>query len=181
MLQPAPWLQSFLGVHCVQLIGCQKQYPKEAWDDLQKFLSSSTGRAAINATQCRGFVGVVFLALNTLKNEKIMPTEPNIADCIKYGDSKHRNTDIKKAFTSAVEQQLVVMQTLGALQLYVEKNKNLWRCVNPIDGNLKQYPKEAWDDLQNFLSSSAGRHSASNGFSFSLGFYWIMVDVWGTF
>ncbi|XP_047264831.1 uncharacterized protein LOC107864393 isoform X2 [Capsicum annuum] len=53
MLQPAPWLQSFLGVHCVQLIGCQKQYPKEAWDDLQKFLSSSTGRAAINATQCR--------------------------------------------------------------------------------------------------------------------------------
>ncbi|PHU06656.1 hypothetical protein BC332_23145 [Capsicum chinense] len=90
-----------------------------------------------------------------------MPTEPNIADCIKYGDSKHRNTDIKKAFTSAVEQQLVVMQTLGALQLYVEKNKNLWRCVNPIDGNLKQYPKEAWDDLQNFLSSSAGRHSAT--------------------
>ncbi|CAN4108285.1 unnamed protein product [Withania somnifera] len=92
---------------------------------------------------------------------KIMPTEANIADCIKYGDPKHRKTDVKKALTSAVEQQLVVTRNLGALQLYVGKNENLWRCVNPIGGNLKQYPKEAWDDLQKFLSSSAGRAAIS--------------------
>ncbi|KAJ8572751.1 hypothetical protein K7X08_009262 [Anisodus acutangulus] len=30
-----------------------KRYPKEAWDDLQKFLSSSAGRATISATQSR--------------------------------------------------------------------------------------------------------------------------------
>ncbi|KAK4339781.1 hypothetical protein RND71_041243 [Anisodus tanguticus] len=106
-------------------------------------------------------IGVVLLALNTLKNEKIMPTEANIADCIKYGDKKHRNTDVKKALASAVEQQLVVTRNLGALQLYVGKNENLWRCVNPIGGNMKQYPKEAWDDLQKFLSSSVGRAAIS--------------------
>ncbi|CAN4110872.1 unnamed protein product [Withania somnifera] len=109
----------------------------------------------------QGLIGVVLLALNTLKNEKIMPTEANIADCIKFGDPKHRNADVKKGLASAVEQQLVVRRNLGALQLYVGKNENLWRCVNPIGGNLKQYPKEAWDDLQKFLSSSAGRAAIS--------------------
>ncbi|XP_010313877.1 uncharacterized protein [Solanum lycopersicum] len=109
----------------------------------------------------QGLIGVVLLALNTLKTEKIMPTEANISDCIKYGDPKHRNTDVKKALASAVEQQLVVTRNLGALQLYVGKNENLWRCVNPIGGNMKQYPKEAWDDLQKFLSSSAGRAAIS--------------------
>ncbi|KAJ8572747.1 hypothetical protein K7X08_009258 [Anisodus acutangulus] len=109
----------------------------------------------------QGLIGVVLLALNTLKIEKIMPTEVNIADCIKYGDQKHRNTDVKKALASAVEQQLVVTRNLGALQLYVGKNENLWRYVNPIVGKMKRYPKEAWDDLQKFLSSSAGRATIS--------------------
>ncbi|KAF2324077.1 hypothetical protein GH714_006512 [Hevea brasiliensis] len=53
----------------------------------------------------QGLIGVILLALNTLKTEKIMPTESNIADCIRYGDPKHRNTDIKKALESAIEQQ----------------------------------------------------------------------------
>ncbi|XP_009782812.1 uncharacterized protein LOC107796831 [Nicotiana tabacum] len=110
----------------------------------------------------QGLIGVILLALNTLKNEKIMPTEANIADCIKYGDPKHRNTDVKKALASAVEQQLVVTKKTGAWQLYVGKNENIWKCVNPISCNLKQYPKEAWDDLQKFLSSSAGRAAISS-------------------
>ncbi|XP_060167412.1 uncharacterized protein LOC132598507 [Lycium barbarum] len=109
----------------------------------------------------QGLIGVILLALNTLKYEKIMPTEANIADCVKYGDPKHRNTDVKKALASAVEQQLVVTRNLGALQLYVGKNENLWRCVNPIGGNMKHYPKEAWDNLQKFLSSPAGRAAIS--------------------
>ncbi|CAK9185982.1 unnamed protein product [Ilex paraguariensis] len=105
----------------------------------------------------QGLIGVVLLALNTLKTEKIMPIEANIADCIRYGDPRHRNTDVKKALESAVEQQLVVKQNVGALQLYVGKNGKLWNCVNPIAGNPKQYSKATWDEIQKFLSSSAGR------------------------
>ncbi|KAL2513908.1 uncharacterized protein Fot_27879 [Forsythia ovata] len=105
----------------------------------------------------QGLIGVILLALNTLKNEKIVPTEENIADCIRYGDPRHRNTDVKKALTSAVEQQMVVQQKLGSLQLYVGKNDKLWQCVNPMAGNAKLYPKATWDEIQKFLSSSAGR------------------------
>lgn len=105
----------------------------------------------------QGLIGVILLALNTLKNEKIMPTEANITDCIRYGDLKHRNTDVRKALDSAIEQNMVVKQNLGALQLYVGKNERLWKCVNPIGGNPMQYPKATWDGIQKFLSSSAGR------------------------
>ncbi|KAL6285018.1 hypothetical protein ACE6H2_009408 [Prunus campanulata] len=105
----------------------------------------------------QGLIGVILLALNTLKVEKIMPTEANITDCIRYGDLKHRNTDVRKALDYAIEQHMVVKQSLGALQLYVGKNEQLWKCVNPIGGNLNQYPKATWDQIQNFLSSSDGR------------------------
>lgn len=105
----------------------------------------------------QGLIGVVLLTLDTLKNEKIMPTEENIVDCIKYGDPEHRNTDVKKALESAVEQQLVVKQNIGALQLYVGKNEKLWKCVNLIGGNPKQYPKTTWDEIQKFLLSPNGR------------------------
>jgi meiosis arrest female protein 1 len=105
----------------------------------------------------QGLIGVVLLALNTLKSEKIMPTETNIADCIRYGDQKHRNTDIKKALECAIEHQMVVAQSLGAMQLFVGKNEKLWKCVNPIGGSPKQIPKATWDEIQLFLISSAGR------------------------
>ncbi|PIN14841.1 hypothetical protein CDL12_12527 [Handroanthus impetiginosus] len=105
----------------------------------------------------QGLIGIILLALNTLKNEKIVPTEENIADCVRYGDPRHRNTDVKKALACALEQQLVVKQQLGSLQMYVRKNEKLWQCVNPMAGNVKQYPKSTWDEIQKFLSSSAGR------------------------
>lgn len=63
-------------------------------------------------------IGVGLRALNTLKTEKITPTEENIADGIRNRDPRHRNTDVKKAITSAIEQQMVVQQKLGTLQLY---------------------------------------------------------------
>ncbi|XP_031280745.1 uncharacterized protein LOC116139202 [Pistacia vera] len=113
------------------------------------------GRAPPEYVQ--GLIGVILLALNTLKTEKIMPTEGNITDCIRYGDPKHRNTDVRKALNSAMEQNMVVKQNIGQLQLYVRKNDKLWKCVNPISGNPNQYPKETWDGIQKFLSSSAGR------------------------
>ncbi|KAK7337649.1 hypothetical protein VNO77_18234 [Canavalia gladiata] len=105
----------------------------------------------------QGLIGVVLLALNSLKNAKMMPTEANITDCIRYGDPKHRNTDIKKALESAIEQQMVVKQNLGALPLYIGKNDKLWKCVNPLGGNPKQHPKEIWDEIQKFLTTPAGR------------------------
>ncbi|XVF80756.1 hypothetical protein PTKIN_Ptkin15bG0100700 [Pterospermum kingtungense] len=105
----------------------------------------------------QGLIGVILLALNTLKTEKIMPTEANIIDCIRYGDPKHRNTDVKKALDSSVEQHMVLKQSLGAMQLYVGRNEKLWKCVNPIGGNPNQYPKTTWDGIQKFLSSPAGR------------------------
>ncbi|XP_022727795.1 uncharacterized protein LOC111283476 [Durio zibethinus] len=105
----------------------------------------------------QGLIGVILLALNTLKIEKIMPTEANIIDCIRYGDPKHRNTDVRKALDSSIEQHMVLKQSLGAVQLYVSRNEKLWKCVNPIGGNPNQYPKTTWEGVQKFLSSSAGR------------------------
>ncbi|XP_057963148.1 uncharacterized protein LOC131154410 [Malania oleifera] len=105
----------------------------------------------------QGLIGVILLTLNKLRNEKIMPTEANIADCIHFGDLNHRNTDVRKALESAIEQQMVVKQNLGAVQLYIGKNEKLWKCVNPIGGNPKQYKTAIWDGIQNFLSSPGGR------------------------
>ncbi|KAJ4955710.1 hypothetical protein NE237_012493 [Protea cynaroides] len=105
----------------------------------------------------QGLIGVVLLALNTLRNDKMTPTEANITDCIRYGDPKHRNTDVRMALDSAIEQQMIVKQIVGASQYYVGKNEKLWKCVNPIGGNPKEYPKAIWDGIHKFLMSSVGR------------------------
>lgn len=105
----------------------------------------------------QGLIGVVLLALNSLKIAKMLPTEMNITDCIRYGDPKHRNTDVKKALECAIEKQMVVKQNLGALLLYVGKHDKLWNCVNLIAGNPKQHSKETWDEIEKFLTTSDGR------------------------
>ncbi|KAL0541736.1 hypothetical protein IC582_021791 [Cucumis melo] len=105
----------------------------------------------------QGLIGVILLALNTLKVEKIMPIEANIADCIRYGDLRNCNTDVKMALDSAVEHNMVVKQNLGAVQLYVGKTEKLWKCVNPLGGYPNQYPKAIWDKIRNCLASPAGR------------------------
>ncbi|KAL7583789.1 uncharacterized protein LOC111915342 [Lactuca sativa] len=106
----------------------------------------------------QGLIGVILLALSTLKSEKIMPTEENIIFCIRYGNiSKQRNIDVKKALESAVKQQLVVKQNLGKLPFFVGKNEKLWRCVNPIGNNYKDHSKATWDELEKYLSTPSGR------------------------
>ncbi|KAF8108466.1 hypothetical protein N665_0108s0005 [Sinapis alba] len=105
----------------------------------------------------QGLIGVILHALNILKTEKVMPTEPNISDCIQYGDPKHHGTDVKKALDSAAEHQMVMVVNMGKLKLYIGKDEPLWNCVNPLGGNPKQYPKAIWDRLQQFLTSSSGR------------------------
>ncbi|WCJ22625.1 hypothetical protein M5689_004706 [Euphorbia peplus] len=105
--------------------------------------------------QC--LMGIILLALDTLKAEKLMPTEANIADCVRFGEPKHHFTDVRKALDSAIEQNMVVKQKLGAMELYVGKNQTLWKCVNPIGGNPNQYPQATWDRIEKFLTSSAGK------------------------
>ncbi|XP_010523885.1 PREDICTED: uncharacterized protein LOC104802123 [Tarenaya hassleriana] len=105
----------------------------------------------------QGLIGVILLSLNTLKNEKIMPTEHNIADCIRYGDPKHRGTDVKKALASAIEHHMIAVTNVGKLRLYIGKYETLWKCVNPLGGNPRQYPKATWDRIRRFLTSSSGR------------------------
>ncbi|KAL0459827.1 UNVERIFIED_CONTAM: hypothetical protein Slati_0609900 [Sesamum latifolium] len=105
----------------------------------------------------QGLIGVILLALNTLKVEKIAPTEANITDCIRYGDPKHRYTDVGKALKCALDQQMIVKQHLGKMELYVGRIERLWICENPIGGNTEQYPKTTWAAIQKFLTSPGGR------------------------
>ncbi|KAK1434528.1 hypothetical protein QVD17_00275 [Tagetes erecta] len=105
----------------------------------------------------QGLIKVILHALSTLKNEKIMPTEENIINCIRYGKRKQRSVDVKKALNSAFEQQLVVKHNLGSLPLFVGKNEKLWNCVNPEGNSIKDHSKATWDELQKFLSTPAGR------------------------
>lgn len=117
----------------------------------------SQGQSPPPSEYIQGLIGVILLALNTLKMEKIMPTEANIVDCIRYGDLKNCNTDVKMALDSGIEHNMVVKQNLGAVQLYVGKTEKLWKCVNPLGGHPNQYQKAIWDRIQKFLASPAGR------------------------
>lgn len=105
----------------------------------------------------QGLVDVVILALNTLKEERIIPTEANISDCIRYGDYRFQKTNVKKALENALTQRMIIKQSVGALQLYVGKNDKLWSCVNPISGDLSDYSSATWDQIEIYLSSTAGR------------------------
>uniref|UniRef100_A0A7N1A8C0 OST-HTH associated domain-containing protein n=1 Tax=Kalanchoe fedtschenkoi TaxID=63787 RepID=A0A7N1A8C0_KALFE len=99
----------------------------------------------------------IVLALNTLRKEKIAPTEANITDCILYGNLKVPKMHVKKAIESALEHQLIEKRNLGSLQFYVGKNERLWKCTNPTSGNPNQYPTETWDKIKKFLIDRAGR------------------------
>lgn len=105
----------------------------------------------------QGLIGVLLLALDTLKTEKIMPTEANITDCIQCGDVKHRDINVRLALDNAINQQMIMQQTLGALQLYVRKNEKLWKCVNPMAGNPNLYPNATWNRVKHYLASPNGR------------------------
>ncbi|KAJ8467623.1 hypothetical protein OPV22_030175 [Ensete ventricosum] len=99
----------------------------------------------------------ILQALHILKADKMVPNETNIADCIRYGKMNIQNFDIKTALNYAVEHQHVVMHKLGGnLPLYVGKHHGLWKCVNPMDINVR-HPKTTWDAVSRFLSSTAGR------------------------
>ncbi|KAI3695020.1 hypothetical protein L1987_78008 [Smallanthus sonchifolius] len=119
--------------------------------------TSGCSKPSENVQGDQGDVMVVLRALSTLKCEKIMPTEANIVSCIRYGKRNQNNIDVKEALKSALNEQLVVKQILGSLPFFVGKNDKLWKCVNPKGNDIKDHSKAVWDNLQKFLSTSAGR------------------------
>ncbi|KAK1293239.1 hypothetical protein QJS10_CPB17g00881 [Acorus calamus] len=96
------------------------------------------------------------VALDTLKKDKIAPTEENIADCLRYGEMGLIDFDVRSALNIALECELVVKQKLGKLILYIGKNDKMWPCVNPLDTSVN-LPDAIWNDIQIYLSSSEGR------------------------
>jgi hypothetical protein len=109
----------------------------------------------------QGLVRYILSALEVLKDEKIPPTEQNIADCICYGDANLPNFDVKTALQFAMQHQVIVMKKLGEMPFYLGKNENLWKCVNIMDDNAK-YPKEMFDVVHRFISSSHGYSTIMN-------------------
>lgn len=138
---------------------CTSEVPSVISSSSTTKLDDSIGRAQHLSDYIEGLIGVVLLALHYLKLEKLIPSEANIKDCIRYGDPKFRNTDVKKALDFALEHQMIIKQNLGAGYLYVGRIEKLWKCVDTAGGKLDQYPKATWDGIQNFLSSPAGHSS----------------------
>ncbi|KAK1278337.1 hypothetical protein QJS04_geneDACA015807 [Acorus gramineus] len=98
----------------------------------------------------------ISVALDTLKRDKIAPTEENIADCLRYGEMGLIDFDVRSALNIALECELVVKQKLGKLILYIGKNDKMWPCVNTLDISVNL--REAiWNDIHIYLSSSEGR------------------------
>lgn len=98
-------------------------------------------------------VGIILLALDRLREEKVIPTHVNIVDCIRccYGGS---TVDINKGLQNALKQLMIVKISLGSFELFVVRGQRLWKCINPIGGNTKDYPETTWDRIRRFLSSS---------------------------
>ncbi|WOL10226.1 hypothetical protein Cni_G18980 [Canna indica] len=104
-------------------------------------------------------VQYILCALQILKADKMVPTEENIAYCIRYGKINVHNLNIKLALDYAIQYQFIVICKLGGNSpLYVEKNNELWKCVNPLDITAK-HSKATWDAVLKFLYSGPGRSS----------------------
>ncbi|KOM35427.1 hypothetical protein LR48_Vigan02g157700, partial [Vigna angularis] len=72
------------------------------------------------------------------------------------------NTDVKKALEIAVEQQMVAKQNVGALELFVDKNDQVWKSVCTLGGNPKKHSKKTWNKIKKFLATSRGRLAIMN-------------------
>ncbi|CAN6467018.1 unnamed protein product [Victoria cruziana] len=102
-------------------------------------------------------IGVLLRVMQTLKNDKMMPSETNILDCIQYGDSSNANFDLHLALDSAIDRQILVAHSPGGpFQIYLPKNETMWKCINPLDTSIK-HSKETWDGLSMYLASPEGR------------------------
>uniref|UniRef100_A0A1D1Z2Z8 Limkain-b1 n=1 Tax=Anthurium amnicola TaxID=1678845 RepID=A0A1D1Z2Z8_9ARAE len=99
-------------------------------------------------------IGHILNALDFLKTDMMLPTEENIADCIRYRINLP-NFSASMGLDYALKHHMVVMCTLGKLSCYIGKNDRLWNCVNIMDINAR-HNKTTWDKVQGFLSSADG-------------------------
>lgn len=83
-----------------------------------------------------GLIGVILLSLHTLKLEKVVPTKENISNCIRYGDLKFRHIDVNVALNAALEQHMILKLGQVDFDLYVGRTERIWKCENPLGGNL---------------------------------------------
>lgn len=105
-------------------------------------------------------ISIVVSTLGSLEIGKLLPTETNITNYIRYGDVNHRNIDVKKALECAIERKIITKQILveGVLTLYVGKHQKPWECLNPLGGKLKQQTKKKrWVKIQDFLTTDEGK------------------------
>ncbi|XP_074575017.1 uncharacterized protein LOC141831537 [Curcuma longa] len=101
----------------------------------------------------------ILKALKILKANKMIPTEANIVDCIRYGEMNIQTFDIKTALDYAIQHKHVVKHMLGGkLSFYVGKDIALWKWVNTMDIYAK-HPKATWDAVLKYLSSVEGKNS----------------------
>lgn len=111
---------------------------------------------ANTSSEIQGLIGVILIALDTLKNDKMSPTESNLKDCIRYGEHRNRNVDVKRALDTAIEHQMVVKSSLGkSFTVYLRKGTVIWSCVNPLER--RHCSKAVWDAVYNSLNSPGGR------------------------
>lgn len=100
---------------------------------------------------------ILSLAMETLKQNMMAPTEQNLEDCIWYSEMLHiPNFNLRESLDKAVElKDIVVMRTGGGFKIYLPPDSVIWQCVDPVSMH-DRYPKELWDELYKFLSSHEG-------------------------
>lgn len=102
-------------------------------------------------------IRIILQAIETLKQNMMVPSIGNIEDCIKYQEMHISNFDIHELLGKAVEQkEIVIMRAGGASPLYLPRATSLWKCVDPCNMH-DNYPKEAWEEFHKYLSSFEGR------------------------
>ncbi|CAN4082693.1 unnamed protein product [Withania somnifera] len=103
------------------------------------FLLSSLG---VSKSVC--LIKFIFLALNTLKIEKIVPTKENIGYCIRYDNPNYRHTDVTVALNTALEQQMILKLGQVDFELYIGRTERIWPCEIPLGGNPNLYQDATW-------------------------------------
>eukprot|EP01018_Ginkgo_biloba_P013481 Gb_11975 [translate_table: standard] len=104
-------------------------------------------------------IRIVLKAIDTLKQNMMVPTEANIEDCIRYGEVHNSSFNIRESLEKAIDlKEIVVMRGGGGLPLYLPYNVHLWKCMDPLNMH-DNYPKEAWEEFRIFLSSFEGQQA----------------------
>ncbi|KAH9287662.1 hypothetical protein KI387_031779, partial [Taxus chinensis] len=104
----------------------------------------------------QGSQSILLHALDTLKQNMMVPTEANIEDCIKYGEMRISSVNIHEFLDKSLQLKEIVTLKAAGPSLYLPRNTQLWKCMDPLNMH-DNYPKDAWEEFRKFLSSSEGQ------------------------